>query len=335
MKHVEIVNTALENLQRDTGVVGIFRDYHDQTADGEVELVFNNKRHLFLAEIKKEVRPHQLAQLTYLQQKKKRKVMVIAEYIIPAAKEELRDLGIPYLEINGNVHVKLNNNLIWVELHKPIKVREDKSKAFTPTGLQVLFEIFQNPEIIDLTQREMADITKVGLGQINNVLNGLKTEGYLIQKNKNELILRRQEELFEKWIIGYNQRLKPKIKIGNYRFVKAEDFQNWNNIRLKEDQTFWGGEPAGNLLTDYLHPQNLTIYTIETQKELMKNYRIVPDAKGTIEVLRKFWKTEWNDHLTVPPELVYADLINKDDKRCRETAQKIYEQRIKDKLIRS
>jgi hypothetical protein len=335
MKDVDVVYTALENLQKNTGLVGIFRDHRDQKIDSEIELVFKNKPYFFLAEIKKEVRPHQLAQLTYQQKKLKRNIIVIAEYILPAAKEELRELGIPYLEINGNVHVKLNNNLIWVEFHKPVKVREEKNRAFTPTGLQVIFEIFQNPQIIDLTQREMADITKVGLGQINNVLNGLKTEGYLIQKNKNQLILQRKEELFEKWIVAFNQRLKPKIKIGNYRFVKAEDFQNWNNINLKENQTFWGGEPAGNLLTDYLHPQILTIYTIETQKELIKNYRIIPDENGNIEVLKKFWNTDWNNHLTVPPELVYVDLINRNDKRCRETAQKIYEQQIKDKLIGS
>jgi len=335
MKHLEFVNTALDNLRENTDLTGIFRDHHDHTIDGQIELVFKNKGYYFLVEVKKEVRLHQLAQLTYQQKKHKQNIILIAEYIMPAAKRELRELGIAYLEINGNVHVKLNNNLIWVELQKPVKVREEKSKAFTPTGLQVIFEIFQNPKIIDLTQREMADITKVGLGQVNNVLNGLKNDGYLIQKNRNQLILRREEQLFEKWIVAYNQRLKPKMKIGNYRFVKAEDFQHWKNIKLKKGLTFWGGEPAGNLLTDYLHPQILTVYTTETQKELIKNYRLIPDANGNVEVLKKFWNTEWDNHLTVPAELVYADLINTNDKRNQETAQKIYERQIKDKLIGS
>lgn len=333
MKNIEIVNTALENLQKNTGLTGIFRDHKNQKIDAEIELVFKNKGYYFPVEVKKEIRQHQLAQITYQQLRLKRKVMVVAEYILPVVKEQLRELEIPYLETNGNVYVKLKNNLVWVELQKPIKIKEEKNRAFTPTGLQVIFEIFQNPKIIDLTQREIADITKVGLGQINNVLNGLKNDGFIIQKNKNKLILRGREQLLEKWIVAYNQRLKPKIRVGNFRFVKAEDFEQWNNIRLKEDLTFWGGEPAGNLLTDYLHPQNLTIYTFETQQELIKNYRIVPDINGNIEVLKKFWHTEWNNHLTVPPELVYADLINRNDKRCWETARKIYEKQIKDKLV--
>jgi hypothetical protein len=335
MNEREVINTALENLEKKTGVIGIFRDYDDKTVDGKVELAFRNNKYKFLVEVKKEVRPQQLAQLTYQQQKLKKRIMLIAENIFPTAKKELRDLEIPYLETNGNVHVKLNNNLIWVELQKPRKIREEKTRAFTPTGLQVIFEIFQNPKLINQTQREIAEKTKVGLGQINNVLNGLKNEGYLIQKNKNQLVLRRREKLFEKWAITYNLRLRPKIKIGNFRFVKAADFQNWNEIELKRGLTYWGREPAGNILTDYLHPQILTIYTLEPQKELIKNYKIVPVENGNIEVLKKFWKTEWNNHLTAPVELIYADLINTNDKRNQETALKIYEKQIKNKLIGS
>jgi len=73
---------------------------------------------------------------------------------------------------------------------------------------------------------------------------------------------------------------------------------------------------------------------MEPQKDLIRNYRIVPDANGNIEVLTKFWRTEWNN-LTVPVELVYADLVNTDDKRNLETAQIIYERQIKNKLIGS
>ena len=334
MDEQEVVNTALENLEKNTGLVGIFRDYHDKMTDGELELVFKNKRHFFLVEVKKELRPIQLAQLTFKQQKLKKRVMLVAEHIVPAAKEELRELEIPYLEVNGNVYLKLNGNLIWVELGTTPKVREEKNRAFTPTGLRVVFAILLEPAIIHQTQREMADATRVGLGQINNVLNGLKKDGFLIRKNKNQVTLRHREELFQKWVVSYEQRLKPKIKIGNFKFVKPEDFEHWNKINLDIDQTIWGGEPAGNILTDYIYPQKLTIYTDENRMELIKNYRILPDNEGNIEVYRKFWYKETNQ-LTVPPELAYADLINSNDKRCRDTAKMIYDTLIKDRLIES
>lgn len=245
MKEREVIHSALDNLKENTGVVGIFREHHDKLVDGELELLFKNKRYFFMVKAKKEVRPHQLAQLTRDQQKLKRPVILVAEHIVLAAKAELRELGIPYLEVNGNVHIKLNDNLIWVELKRTQKVREEKNRAFTPAGLQVIFEILLDPQIIDLTQREIAGITSVGLGQINNVFMGLKNEGFLIQKNKDQLVLRRKEELFQKWIGAYEQRLKPKLRIGNFRFVKPEDFENWNKIKLKKNRTFWGANRLG------------------------------------------------------------------------------------------
>ena len=62
----------------------------------------------------------------------------------------------------------------------------------------------------------------------------------------------------------------------------------------------------------------------------MKNYRLMPDKNGEIEVLYLFWKQE--DGKTVPPLLVYADLMLEGGKRNKETAEKIYNEYIKPNL---
>jgi hypothetical protein len=94
-------------------------------------------------------------------------------------------------------------------------------------------------------------------------------------------------------------------------------------MELNIEKTAWGGEPAGDILTDYLHPGELTMYTTETKAELMKNYKLIPDNNGNIKIYQRFWEnaTEAN---TVPPLLVYTDLINAGDRRSFDTAQKIY-----------
>ena len=97
-------------------------------------------------------------------------------------------------------------------------------------------------------------------------------------------------------------------------------------------KTLWGAEPAGDLLTDYLRPGELTMYTLEDKRELIKNYRLIPDEKGNVKVYQKFWNyDEVNDNI-VPPLLVYIDLMNTNDRRCKETAQKIYEQLLQNKF---
>jgi len=101
---------------------------------------------------------------------------------------------------------------------------------------------------------------------------------------------------------------------------------------IKKEKTWWGGEPAGDLLTNYLRPAELTLYTMETRNELIKNYRLIPDENGNVKAYNKFWQHDEVDDNTVPPLLVYADLINSNDRRCTETALKIYDEFLQNKL---
>ena len=59
---------------------------------------------------------------------------------------------------------------------------------------------------------------------------------------------------------------------------------------------------------------------------MIKNYRLIPDELGKVLVYKKFWNIAEENKNTVPPLLVYTDLMNTGDRRCIETAQKIYEQ---------
>ena len=93
------------------------------------------------------------------------------------------------------------------------------------------------------------------------------------------------------------------------------------NIKLRNG-TVWGSEPAAALLTNYLQPQIFTLYTTETTAALMRQYRLVPNPKGNIEVYKKFWNDDLDSSPNTAPELlVYADLINSQDGRNIDTAK--------------
>ena len=59
----------------------------------------------------------------------------------------------------------------------------------------------------------------------------------------------------------------------------------------------------------------------------MLNYRLLPDDEGEIWVYDMFWNTNFNDK-TAPKQLVYADLMITEDKRCKETAKLIFNEYI-------
>lgn len=328
MKEDEIVQIAMENLQNNSGIIANWIKGNESGIDGQITLRVEEKILNFNAEIKQELRNHQLPQI-FDQATQYYPLIVIANHIFPKIKEDLRQRQIAYLEANGNIYLHHNNTTIWIDTKKPIQNEKGKdNRAFTKTGLKVIFHFLLNENIINQTYREIASQTKVGLGNINYVINGLKEMGFLIKLDKDNYKLINKKELLNKWIGAYDERLKPAIKVGTFRFLIQEDFNNWKKIALRNKKTWWGGEPAGDLLTGYLRPAELTIYTIEPRNDLIKNYRLIPDEKGNVEVYKKFWQYDDVNENIVPPLLVYADLINTNDKRCLETAMKIYEQLI-------
>ena len=332
MGEVNIIHTAIENLERTTGIRVTWNELQKGDFDGTITLNTNGNRIVFNVETKKELRNHQLNVILNRAQIN-RPTIIVANKIFPTIKEYLRDHNIAYLEVNGNVYIKHKDILIWIDGNKPIPDIKDKTnRVFTKTGLKIVFHFLLNEDMINYPQRQIANITEVGLGNINNVLKGLKELNFIVRVNKNEYKLTNKKKLLEKWMEAYDEKLKPNLEIGTFRFLKENDFTNWRNVKLRNMKTWWGGEPAGDYLTNHLRPGVLTLYTTETRKELIKNYRLVPDEDGNVKVFKKFWTIDDVNDNIVPPLLIYTDLINKHDKRCNETAEIIYNEFIKNNI---
>jgi len=224
----------------------------DRDVDGEIQFIYNKELYRIPVEVKKEVRAHQLGKLFDLKKKLKR-VMVVAEYIYPKLKEELRAEGVAYLETNGNIFIKEDNLFLWVDnLKTEPKETCATGRAFAKTGLKLLFHFLVDEDLLNLTYREIARRTGIGFGNINFIMTDLKEQGFLLNINKDTYKFTRKDQLLQKWIRAYNEKLKPAVEIGTFRFVNKDRYFNWKDIELKPGETFWGGEPAGGILTDYL-----------------------------------------------------------------------------------
>lgn len=327
-----IIDKAVDNLHTTAQIKGNWEQKGLPTLDGMLSLIFANEVSTYNVEIKGELRNQALPQI-YQHNEEFKPFMLVASRISSAIKRQLQINNVAYLEANGNFYLKEGNKMFWIDAHKPLKIENDnRNRAFTKTGLKVLFEFLENPSLINQSYRQIAEQTGTSIGNITNIIQGLKQENFILSINKNTLKLNNVESLITKWVDGFTKNLKPTLRIGTFRFLKAEDLLAWKDLELETTKTVWGGEPAGALLTNYLHPAEFTIYTDESRNELIKNYKLIPDEKGNVKVYQKFWKIDNSAQKTAPPLVVYADLMAISDRRCIETAQKIYDEYLQTQL---
>lgn len=331
MNKNQVVHTALDRLKNQTGIEALWNICADEV-DGAIKFLINEREFRMFVEVKSELRYHHLPQLFDLAGKYK-PLMVVAEKIFPTIKETLRNKKIAYLDTAGNIYIHTDKNFIWIDGNKTnVEKRTVTNRAFTKTGLKIVFYLLINKDAVNIPYRKLAEATDVALGNIKNVIDGLKEAGFILRINDNKLKLQNKKALLERWLVGYRETLKPTLLLGKYKFWNKENLPNWQMLPIQIRESQWGGEPAGEFLTNYLVPINLALYTNQ-KTALVTKWILLPDENGNVALYKKFWKDETLDNEKfAPPLLVYADLMLTDDPRCQETAQMIYDKYLHDEF---
>ena len=176
----------------------------------------------------------------------------------------------------------------------------------------------------------MTKAAGVALGTIGWVFFDLHTRGYVTGgKGQGDRVLRERQKLLQEWVTNYPIKLRPKLNTRRFRAPKPDW---WKDVNITKYCAQWGAEVAAETLTGYLRPQALTIYLHKEhgQRNLTKmvaEHKLRADLHGDIEILEAFWDFGDEETMpeTVPPLLVYADLIATLDPRNLETAKLILE----------
>lgn len=328
-----ILEKALQNLPPEIDHKtewGVYVPEYNIRMDARVTFYPNNQKTIVRnAQIKKEIRKHHIPQLKDLQDKVGR-LMLVAERLYPNIKKALNEAEVDWMDAAGNIHLEEGGTFIWIDHHTTTPIRQMKNRAFTKTGLKVVFLFLQDEAWINKTYRVIAEAADVALGNIKHVLDGLKEHDFVFAKNENALKLKNREKLLGQWITAFADELKPRIQKGRYNFMNKVAEQNWKNLPLGE-QDQWGGEPAADLLTNDLKPVEYILYTKKNRTELMREFKLEPDENGKVEIREPYWTLE-NDLPNLAPRLVvYTDLIVTGDPRNIKIAEKIYAEATTDK----
>jgi hypothetical protein len=325
-----ILKRALHKLNQITG--GRAKQMHTPVpqpgleADAVLRIMLGKEKHDLLVEIKHELRQPQLPTILTKLGRNKESWILVSQYIPQPIKNQLKDQGINYLETAGNCFIQGEGLFLYINDQPVTPSRQTTTaKLWKQAGLKFLFVIISNPALLNTPYRTIADAAGIALGNVGQLMQELEQGGY-IKKKHQEWLMNNKDALIQRWIELYHVLLKPKYEMGRFRFLLPETQQKWKSF--KTVNFYWGGEPAGELLTNFLQPELFTIYTYTSQAKLIKELKLIPDTGGNIELIEKFWnyiavEAETTSTLTVPPLLVYADLMGTNDSRNWEVASRI------------
>ncbi len=328
LKERQTIEDAIENLENSIGVPIDWtqNNAHDSGIDGFLTL----HNHTFAIEHKPTFNLSMLPTIMGLKNKFPN-LILITNSLPDKLKKVLKENKIQYLDTIGNAYIHVGSIFILSESKnaKP-KPQSDKDKAFTKKGISVVFHLLSDESLINQTYRQICQVTDVSLDTLTKVLQSLRQQGFVQSINDKTIRLIDKKRLFEKWADAYENRLKPHLFVGNFRFQNIDLEKDWQNILLSPN-SIWGGEPAASVLTNYfLRPSIFTLYSTETKNDLIKKYRFLPDPNGNIKVYIPFVNIQTQNIFL--PLWVYTDLLNSGSARNLEIAQKIYNQYINEKI---
>jgi hypothetical protein len=255
--------------------------------------------------------------------------LLIAPHINAETAEQCRALRLPFIDTAGNAYIEAPGLFVFVTgRRRPHLMKTTPAfRALTPAGLRITFALLNHPGLTAAPYREIAKRARVALGTVGEVLADLEERGHLAPDKPGPRRLLAPLHLQEEWITHYPIKLRPKL---NARRYTAPDPDWWRNLDIRLYRAYWGGEVAAAKLTGYLKPERITFYVEGKPDKLILAQRLRPDVNGEIEILETFWQPDEArpPDNTVPPLLVYADLMASTDPRNIEAAQLIRDQHL-------
>ena len=258
---------------------------------------------------------------------------------------KLIDAGVEFIDASGTVF--LNNPSLYVLIQKDTVKPKSASNAISSirinsTHLKIIYVILQQPQILETTPSKISQLA------------GLKTEQYLFRRIRELCDLNYFERLpnqkfgvsdyvglLERWEIGYAETLRNDLFVGRFRPA--------SNLKLSsvfEEAVVWadrlnflvGGELGAGLATQYLKGIKAVFHLSQqaSQRVIAAKLRLLPDPNGPITFLNQFgtsnpWENDRFPYLA-DPLLLHAELSLETDERLKETAQRIFDDFIAERI---
>ena len=238
--------------------------------------------------------------------------ILLADFINPVMAEKLRKRSVPFADCVGNLSIKAAGMDFYVRGNKQVRLRSKRvrGRAFNSAGLKLIFALFGQPRYLNASYREISNKVNIALGSVGPVMDDLFASGYILDDGERRLV--NKKRLFERWVDGYLEKLRPKQILACYRH---EDRDWWKKADPGQFAGLWGGEVIIASETPFMSPETITMYFLsdKKQRQFAEHHGLIEDDDGDISIYRSFWSPSYADNENtagLSPLIVYADIVD-------------------------
>lgn len=317
-------------------------------ADGKLTINTSNKIVHYVCEIKAGLTNDVIEQVTeYISTLGKRlkhqeRPLLITRGLSNLVVDRLLNNNIEFIDVDGNIY--LNSPEIYVLVrNQSSKESINKSLEITAAALQVIYALLSQPTLIARENDfdEISYISGVTPKTTKSTLQKLIELNYLTYR-KGRFKIVDYVKLFERWELGYSEKLRAKLLLGTFTPIGKVGFSEIRD-EIKEYAEKYeyliGGELAASFMTEYLRPISATLHLSKNSyhRQIAVKLKLKPDPSGNIAFLQTFGHPEYQRHELgefrqnlVNPLLIHAELVRTGNSRLKETAQLIYNKYIEE-----
>jgi hypothetical protein len=299
----------------------------------------------YLGDVKRRLTPPRLEHTLLLQAAGRRqhgkqiRRMLFADYIAPGLAQRLEEADVDYVDAAGNLLIRRPGRLyLFKSGAKPSRLREQTpARLSTRSGLQVVFVLLQELTASGLSYRELATQSGVALGSVAGIMAELKRKGHLVRRRDGWHLVRRRA-LFDLWVSGYSERLRPALVIGRFQPPETDLTETLARVadaaRARQLEYALTGGVAADALIHHYKGEQLTLFVSAWSRDFIQALRWLPSARGPVTLLRYFGPAvpsqRYSPRGTVvaQPLLIYAELLQDGSERAREAAHELYERHL-------
>ena len=258
------------------------------------------------------------------------KAILMADFVNPVMAEKLRKRSIAFVDCAGNLSIKNKQINEYVKGKKLSKLRSQRvrGRAFNPAGLKLIFALFNQPRFLNSSYRDISNKVDIALGSVGPVMDDLYASGYILDDGERRLV--NKKRLFERWVDGYLEKLRPKQILTCYT---CNDKKWWQTADPEKFHGLWGGEVIIARPTPFMMPENITLYFLSDAKhrEFAEHYGLKQDDEGEICVYKSFWSPSYagdNNIDGINPMIIYADIVDSINPGSWDVAKTFYGEAI-------